>query len=442
MDTTKRRGKPRGMRRDRDCRDCKARAVKCDLNRPRCLPCVQAGLPCGGYPQRVVWTAERAKRKATSPESRGAVESQTKALGWDGSSHSEVEQRPVFPQANSPGIDPSDTDKHSFLLRLASFCQHIKATHARDQNNSTYPTVEAVRLVSRLSDFMEARINDCPRPGTSPGEGSESMDVARHRLAALMELNGALKTASPFAILGIAAFAVFEVFDGAFGVWQRHIYGAKSLLDCHCRNLDELEQLSESVTGLTEVVARLIWFDTMGSIARGTTGLIFEDWHRQILNESFFRIVGCPTDTFDLFISVAKGDACSNPMDACFQAMNQLLKMSPGSSEWDLCSNMNRCGAVLAVLRKVGPEVKSSTRDATVLSAMDNMCRLISAIPPSSPFFIHMATSVYLAGINATTSQHCDVVRGYWSGCNSAGVPRYPDGLLRCEELWRMNGLE
>lgn len=29
-------GKPRGMRRDRDCRSCKLRDVKCDLNRPSC----------------------------------------------------------------------------------------------------------------------------------------------------------------------------------------------------------------------------------------------------------------------------------------------------------------------------------------------------------------------------------------------------------------------
>jgi hypothetical protein len=29
-------GKPRGMRRDRDCRSCKLRNVKCDLNRPSC----------------------------------------------------------------------------------------------------------------------------------------------------------------------------------------------------------------------------------------------------------------------------------------------------------------------------------------------------------------------------------------------------------------------
>lgn len=45
----------RGIRRDRDCRNCKTRGVKCDLNRPRCLPCVQSGLGCGGYPQRTIW---------------------------------------------------------------------------------------------------------------------------------------------------------------------------------------------------------------------------------------------------------------------------------------------------------------------------------------------------------------------------------------------------
>lgn len=49
-------GKPRGVRRDRDCFTCRRRNVKCDLNRPACTPCVEDGLQCAGYPTRIIWS--------------------------------------------------------------------------------------------------------------------------------------------------------------------------------------------------------------------------------------------------------------------------------------------------------------------------------------------------------------------------------------------------
>ncbi|KAH8658988.1 hypothetical protein BGZ61DRAFT_499865 [Ilyonectria robusta] len=60
----------RGIRRDRDCRNCKSRGVKCDLNRPRCLPCVQSELACGGYLQRVVWASNKTLDTSNSSDER------------------------------------------------------------------------------------------------------------------------------------------------------------------------------------------------------------------------------------------------------------------------------------------------------------------------------------------------------------------------------------
>ncbi|KAH7136308.1 hypothetical protein EDB81DRAFT_801932 [Dactylonectria macrodidyma] len=465
---SQRRGKPRGMRRDRDCGTCKTRRVKCDLNRPRCLPCVQAGLACGGYPQRVVWTAERAdpirpRRRSTSmllPQvetevsglmTRGAVDVVVVRGGVEGHADDEVEVDGPDKTEKAHQVDKTHqlppridndslpTGKHSFVLRLAAFCQHITSAEGRKSDSGRYLSAEAIRLVSRLYDFMQARIDSSSEPLTE--EYGESMDVARHRLAVLMELNEALQTANPFAILGIAAFAVFEVSDCAFGEWRCHLYGARSLLDCHCQSRRELEQLSRSVTGLTEILARLVWFDAMGTVVRGTTDLIFDDWHRGMLNEEFFDAVGCPADTFQLFVDVAKGEAASNPMKSCLRAMDQLFQLDADTTDWKRCANANRCAVALAVLERMPSDEEAASRHKAMLSAVDRICEIVALTPRSSPLHVHLATPVYLAGMNATTARHCAVVRTYWLDCDLAGVPRYLGSLARFVDKWRMKGL-
>ncbi|KAH7008985.1 hypothetical protein EDB80DRAFT_717732 [Ilyonectria destructans] len=442
-----RRGKPRGMRRDRDCRTCKTRAVKCDLNRPRCLPCVQAGLACGGYPQRVVWTGEKAasanprQRSLPQPRSRTPVPTEVDAPLEPGIPDQAERASCIQIDAAYNDSDKLPTEKNSFILRLAAFCQHIKSAEGRRSDSGRYLSAEAIRLVSRLYDFMQARIESCPTATLTEGGSSESMEVARHRLAALMELNEALQTANPFAILGIAAFAVFEVSDSAFGEWQCHLYGARSLLDCHCQSRPQLDQLSQSVTGLTEIVARLVWYDTTGTIVRGTTDLIFDDWHREILNDSFFDAVGCPADTFQLFVDLAKGEAASDPLGSCLRAMDQLLQLDSDTTAWKRCANANRCAAALAVLERVDDEAAPKPRRLAMLSAVNRICEVVASTPRSSPFHIYLATPVYLAGMNSTTPQHCATVRTYWLDCDLAGVPRYLGSLARCEDKWRTKGL-
>ncbi|PNY29647.1 Uncharacterized protein TCAP_00436 [Tolypocladium capitatum] len=433
------RGKPRGMRRDRDCRRCKSRNIKCDLNRPRCLPCVQAGLPCGGYPQRLVWAGQGAARAAGKLPQGGTSR--------DEAAPARATVAPVDRGDELTGpsrISATTDDQNSFVDRLAAFCRQI-TVNGRSHSTDHYLSSEAMSLVSHLSDFIQARIESRPAADACSGDigdEAESVDAARHRSLALGGLNEALREANPFALLAIAVFAFFEVvYDSAFGEWQRHLYGARSLLDCHCRSRAELEVLSESVTGLTEIVARLVWFDTLGAIARQTTGLIFDGWHRGILNDKFFQLVGCPQDTFDLFIYVANMDGPSDPVGSCILAMDQLLRLdATDSTDWGLSTNAHRCAAAIAVLGRVGEETAMCGQSA-MASAVEKTCQIIAATPSSLRFYIHMAVPAYLAGMNATTPRQCHVVRRYWQCCNIARVPRYPGGLAKCEEEWRAKGL-
>ncbi|KAK5991931.1 hypothetical protein PT974_05321 [Cladobotryum mycophilum] len=463
-------GKPRGMRRDRDCRSCKLRGVKCDLNRPSCGECIKAAVPCGGYPQRVVWVGDPSSKDAASsssstssssarlkqsrassrmsserPSSLSLSQSQLQSLQTSPETKlpntpSDASDTPVPTRADSrTPINLQDADQNSFIKPLVNLCQQIISLDGDALRRNQYLSSDAICLISRLRDFVQARIDGhktCPS-----GDLWESEDAARYRLDALLGLKDALAVANPFAFIGIAAFAFFEVCDSGFGEWQRHLYGAKSLLDYHCKSREQLDNLSQSITGLAEMVARLVWFDICGAIVRGTTDLIFEDWHRQILNESFFGIVGCAGDTFDLLIRVTKGEVASDPLNSSILAMDQLLKLSLGLSDWDRATNASRCAAVIAVLSNIHDETPSVPKAATMSSAVDRTCQIIASMSPSSQFYIHMAVPAFLAGSNANATQQCDIIRAYWHNCNLGGVRRYPDALARCENRWKIKGL-
>ncbi|CRG86330.1 hypothetical protein PISL3812_03335 [Talaromyces islandicus] len=450
----KRKGKPRGIRRDRDCQSCKDRGIKCDLNRPRCQPCVQSGLPCGGYPQRVVWATEAASRQRRPSESLRSSNSKAAASPKEsppvsrpksvasGSPSSPVNSAATATTAIEAASEATRaqypaTHQYSFIKRLTEFYEQIKV--AELQSGGSYLSPEAIDLVSRIWDFVRARMQGYVTVG-SPEQSS--MDAVRFHVAALMGLAEAVDKAHPVALFGIATFAFFEVCDGSFGEWQRHLKGARSLLDIHCRSKADLDQLSRDISGLTHIVAHLVWFDTMGAIIRGSRGLIFDDWHRETLMDGFFASVGCPPDTFRLFVALTKTEATIGGLDLSFEAVDQLLHAEPGdsSSVADLTAGAWRCTAAIAILSRIG-EASSPSRQRALSSAVNQACRAIASIPPTSGIYIHLAATAYLAGINATHPQQCDIVRNYWRNCQASDFPHYPDGQARCEEKWRADGL-
>lgn len=338
------------------------------------------------------------------------------------------------------------TNQYSFIKRLTAFYEQIKSTEGRSPNGTdgSYLSDEAIRLVSRVWDFTRARLQGYHATTSEDEEEPPSVESMRYHVAALMGLSEAIERAHPIALFGIATFAFFEVCDGAFGEWQCHLYGARSLLDCHCRSWADLDRLSQDLTGLTEILAHLVWFDTMGAIIRGSTGLIFDDWHRETLNESFFHGVGCPAETFDLFVDLAKAEFDVDPVELCFRAMDQLLKLDLDLTDRGRTASAYRCAAAIAVLARMDDEEAPTTtpsRRIALASAVDRACQVIASIPPTSGFYIHLAATAYLAGINATTVQQCEIVRAYWQNCRASDFPHYPDGQARCEEKWRADGL-
>ncbi|KAF4502237.1 hypothetical protein FAGAP_1522 [Fusarium agapanthi] len=412
------RGKPRGIRRDRDCQTCKARGVKCDLNRPRCRPCVESGYACGDYPQRVVWAANPTP-KPSRAENRNAVIEKSLA-----------------------------TDQHEVVEHLLAFGSSLKT--ARLATNDDLCVDQGLGLIDQVDYFLRARISkrrgsttDTALP-TSPsslssGEGAQDDDTLMwHRLAALKSLSEALNTADPAAFLGIAVFAFFEVVsDGVFGEWDCHLRGARSLLDCHCSNSEEFQQLSRRFTGLEEIVAYFAWWDTIGALVRQSTsntksGLIFDDWHRSSLGQDFFDRVGCPAETFWLFVSLVQSKDSTNLSESLTRAMAQLLKLGMDKTEKGKCSDIYRCAAAIAVLTTSAGNEESAS-EVTMEFAVDRICHIIESACSRSRYYPHMATPAYLAGMRAISSAQCKILGTYWRNC--------PIIFLADNEYLQSNGL-
>lgn len=410
--------KPRGIRHDRHCQSCRSKGIKCDLNRPRCQPCLQSGVACH-YPRRVVWMEE--KKESTTPKiasnPSSSLPSKTSPVSTCLSPSNPTTKDAQKPQPNTIPIN-----LYGFIDMLSHYYQEIKSS------NSDLPD-EAIQLISRTLSFARSRL-----------EGNDDKQSIQSHLVALSNLSKVIDSGHPIALFGIATFAIFEVCCGSFGKWTRHLQGARSLLDLHCRNKSELDNLTRRIPGLADVLAYLVWFDVTGALV-SDCGLMFDDWHRGILTPAFFGSVGCPGDTFDLFARLVKGD-CDNTLDLCSLAMDQVLALDSDSTDRGLAVVVYRgAGAIVAFSRAGENDNRSTIHPNTISSIVDRVCDAISRMPATSRFYVHLATPAFLTGMHACTRAQCEVLRGYWRNCQSCEFPRYPDGEEQCERRWRSRSI-
>lgn len=358
------------------------------------------------------------QQKNTSPKMRPSISSERSTVPLCSTTtvqDSRTEQHPV----NNKEIP---INLYGFIDLLSHFYQEIKTSKQGLPN-------EAIQLISRTLTFARSRL-----------EGAEDKDLIQSHLVALSNLSKVIESAHPIALFGIATFAMFEVCCGSFGHWHRHLHGARSLLDLHCREKAELDSLTHCIPGLADVMAYLLWWDVTGALVRGDE-LIFEDWHRGILSSAFFESVGCPPDTFGLFVQLVKGDSDANVLDLSSRAMEQILRIEAGdSTDRSLAAAVYRCAGSIEAFSRAGKNIESSesTMHFGVISSMvGKVCNAISRIPTTSRFYVHLATPAFLAGMHVSTSEQCEVLRGYWRNCRLCEFPRYPDAEEQCERRWR-----
>ncbi|KAJ5124260.1 Protein of unknown function DUF3468 [Penicillium bovifimosum] len=407
--------KPRGIRHDRDCHRCKARGVKCDLNRPRCQACLQVGEACN-YPLRVVWVQDK-KQKVPS------------SLGLKTDSAQNQLSR-IF--KNTEHI--SDADTKSTSINLYGFVDLLDTFYQQIQSSTRSIPEEGIQLISRTLSFARSRLEDA-----NNGEAIQS------HLMALTNLSQVIKSAHPIALFGIATFAMFEVCSGSFGNWHCHLQGARSLLDLHCRCKADLDDLCSEIAGLADILAYLVWFDVTGALTSDSP-LIFDDWHRETLSDTFFESVGCPADTFDLFVYLGKHLKTAGPniMDLSARAMDQILRLGVAKTDRNLAATVYQAAAAIVAFARaaaVSGDPLTSYQSNVISTMVDRVCDAIAGIPSTSRFYVHLATPAYLTGMHASTTRQCDIIRGYWRNCQLYDFPRYPDAEAQCERRWKTCGV-
>jgi hypothetical protein len=316
---------------------------------------------------------------------------------------------------------------NGFIDLLSEFYQEIQSSKQELPD-------ETIELISHTLSYARLRL-----------QGANDDDSIQSHLVALTNLSRVIDSAHPIALFGIGTFAMFEVCCGSFGNWQRHLHGARSLLDLHCTNKAELASLTERIPGLADVLAYLVWFDVTGTVNRGDNNLIFDNWHREILTQDFLDWVGCPADTFELFVYLAKGEHDIDPLELSARAMQQILRSNTNNlTDGSLADVAYRGSAAMVSFARAakGSVSPNTSIHADVISSMvDKVCDAINKMPTSSRFYVHLATSAYLTGMHASTGDQCDVVRGYWRNCQMCDFPRYPDGEEQCERRWRDKGI-
>lgn len=250
---------------------------------------------------------------------------------------------------------------------------------------------------------------------------------------ALSELKRYLSTGSIEAIFQIMTFTYLDVCQGSFGQWHQHLYGARVLLDLHCSNPSELQMLYSQTPGLRHALTLLCWYDVMGTFASPNRRLIFEPWHRDTMDPSFFECVGCPPATF-AGISRMLHDPDSHTL---IDAVSSLLVYSNiGGIESDQrASTLWQYAYLLVSIDQKEPD--SSSKFQSIHSLVDKICRVLDELSLNSPIAQHVAVIAYIAGIHAQNQCHQLILRKYWHHWLQVPFPLYPDALTKCEQIWQ-----
>lgn len=248
--------------------------------------------------------------------------------------------------------------------------------------------------------------------------------------AALEELRKATMHGDIMAMFGIVTFSFLDVFEGPFGDWDKHLLGARALIDLHCKTWEELDALYNEVPGLQHAMFLLIWYDIMGTFISGKSSPIFDDLHRASISEDFFGLVRCPKDTFDLYIQVIASRNGQAPDNLAYLAMEQILRIAPEEQTIVASALQNawRYGAAISALQ-VSKSNPSASHQSVIALLADKLCTTVNAISPTSGEYRHMACAVSILGTCCSLSQHAATVERYWGICGSLDRPIYPRGM-------------
>lgn len=432
-------GKPRGLRRDRDCYTCRERNVKCDLNRPACTPCVDANLNCAGYPARLVWSTEKNQRSfSTSRASVSPTHGQFPALVRQASKDvlRRTTSTPLLPK-----VEQSSPRQYSHFHWGVRAIQKARE-HSKDSVEQ--PDAESkVKVLDTVWKFVESYLEST---NSTPGVSFELRSL-QFKASAIEELKHCINQGMLEAVFATLAFAYFDVSQGSFGLWNQHLQGARSLLDLHCSDKSQLQEACKGLPGLQCAVTLLAWYDITGVIAsiRGnkvcSRALIFEDWHRDVMDREFFDLIGCTKHTFDALVKVVKSGVATPRSIATFlESLDDVLSSSdvPLTAESHHANMGWKYTCLLTTINHCFPQPVLRHIQDTLVS---KICIIINSLIVGSTLYKHFALPVFVAAMNASNPEHLSIIRNYWGYLAACEFPLYPDALAICESHWDELGI-
>ncbi|KXH29497.1 hypothetical protein CSAL01_07395 [Colletotrichum salicis] len=248
---------------------------------------------------------------------------------------------------------------------------------------------------------------------TIPVDDTSDEEYALCHTAAIEALLQSVDQEGIKSIFGIATFAFIDVYKEPFAAWSRHMRGARAVLDLHSPTLERFAELCSEINGLQEVVSLLFWYDTTGLMIRRDRGLIFEDWHREFMDNNLFELVGCPKDVFQIFTTITReGFECeSRHPDLYVAATKQLLKASRGSHDHgDLLRDAWRCSTVMAIY-EAESGVRKTSFEAIMHELTDRICDILQAIPAKSAKYRHLPFAAFMVGRLSQSSHHSKIAQ-------------------------------
>lgn len=473
--------------------------MKCDLNRPSCSQCLNAGVHCEGYPSRVIWQSNLDSQKLFTTKSKTnanhahghhpasklqQVDLVAAAAAGDSSVTDKVSpsvsntntSSPVSTSSNSVSpVHMSGIHKRSEIADPLSFITYEELYNGStkkdgyDNNDSSVDPMKITNFLwgikAILAAFNHAKYHNTRMPASNGVEKSEilstiwkfvtsflehqesptgsdqtwELESLQLKTTAIRELQQFVNEGVIEAIFSILAFTYFDVCQGSFGNWHRHIYGARSVLDIHCTNKLQLERAFENTPGLRHAITLLNWYDVLGVVASEDRPFIFEDWHREVIEDKFFLLVGCPKRVFYIFPELFKEQPLR--IASCLRALQLVLAIPINARHSDdsiaAVKNTEYSWIYACLLIALEQTYGLPPTDLSIRTLVEKICKLVQLIPLQSALSQHLAVIVFVAGIRALNQSDREIVKRYWLFWKSAKVPLYTDALQRCEDSWR-----
>ena len=209
--------------------------------------------------------------------------------------------------------------------------------------------------------------------------------------------------------------------------------GARALLDVHCQNWGQLSNLYQSTPGLKQAISLLNWYDVMGAIIHKDRRLVFDDFHRVEIDPTLFELVGCPRETFFVYVRIAEGHMSELSHETYHTSLAQLLQLSHSMhDETLLLQDAWRYASILVALEELYPDAETEAGNTSTVIA-DKICDLLELIQPRSAAYLHLPVAVYFVGIHAATERHHEVVSRFWGYFDSNPIPSYPNAQAMCD---------